>query len=122
MYAIRSYYVSIKPEKLLHISQEYIDRTNLLSTRFICEDGVFEVIDFMPRYKNEKGRAYSPPDIIRVFNWISGAPKFRIIYNPKLEYALHKTELTKHSKYIKAVTTEGPYDSLYLYSDRNNFV
>ena len=59
--------ISIEPTNLLSIGQEYIERTNLLCTRFICEEGVFEVIDFMPRYKNENGTYYSPPDIVRVF-------------------------------------------------------
>ncbi len=109
--------MSIEPEKLLSIGQEYIDRTNLLCTRFICEDGVFEVIDFMPRYKNDDGSYYSPPDVVRVFNRISGAPTFKITYDPKLEYALHTTFLSKEKKYVKAVTKKGPYDSLYMYSD-----
>ena len=112
--------LSITPEKLLSVNQEYIDRTNLLCTRFVCEDGVFEVIDFMPRYKNDDGSAYSPPDVVRVFNRISGAPTFRINYNPKLEYALHETHITDQKKFIKAVTKKGPYDSLYLYTDFNH--
>ncbi|TLX74909.1 glycoside hydrolase family 15 protein [Labilibacter sediminis] len=108
---------SIVPEKLLSTSQKYIERTNLLSTRFVCEDGVFEVIDFMPRYKNNNSTRYSPPDVVRVFNRISGAPTLRITYDPKLEYALHQTHLSANKKYIKAATKEGPYDSLYLYTD-----
>ncbi len=109
--------LSIEPKNLLSIGQEYIDRTNLLCTRFVCEDGVFEVIDFMPRYKTGNAGAYAPPDVIRVFNRISGAPVFKLKYNPKLEYGLHPTEVSVHSKFIKAVTKKGAYDSLYLYSD-----
>ncbi|MCW3786014.1 glycoside hydrolase family 15 protein [Plebeiibacterium sediminum] len=109
--------LSIEPKNLLSIGQEYIDRTNLLCTRFICEEGVFEVIDFMPRYKTTQGSAYAPPDVIRVFNRISGAPVFKVKYQPKLEYGLHPTELSVHSKFIKGVTKKGAYDSLYLYSD-----
>jgi GH15 family glucan-1,4-alpha-glucosidase len=109
--------LSIEPEKLLSIGQQYIERTNLLCTRYICEDGVFEIIDFMPRYKNEKGVAYAPPEVVRIFNRISGAPKFRIKYDPKLEYGLHDTAITTNKRYIKAATKKGPYDSLYFYSD-----
>ncbi len=109
--------ISIEANKLINIQQEYIERTNLLRTTFNCEDGVFEVIDFMPRYLNEKGDYYSPPDIVRYFKLISGKPSFTINYDPKLEYAAHNTELEEHKNYIKAYTTEGPYDSLYLYTD-----
>ncbi len=109
--------VSIEPTNLLSIGQEYIERTNLLCTRFICEDGVFEVIDFMPRYKTGQGGAYAPPDILRIFNRISGAPTFKIIYEPKLEYGLPPTKVAIHKKFLKAETIKGPYDSLYLYSD-----
>lgn len=109
--------LSIEPEKLISTSQEYIERTNLLRTKFVCEDGVFEVIDFMPRYKNDEGNYYAPSDVARVFNCISGAPTFRVIYNPKLEYAVHETFISENKKFIKAITKKGPYDSLYLYSD-----
>ncbi|MCW3808055.1 glycoside hydrolase family 15 protein [Plebeiibacterium marinum] len=109
--------VTIEPENLLSVGQEYLDKTNLLCTRFVSQDGVFEVIDFMPRYKNEKGMIYSPPDVIRVFNRISGAPAFRIKYDPRLEYGVNATKVTKEKKFIKAVTQKGPYDSLYLYTD-----
>ncbi|GAF03918.1 glycoside hydrolase family 15 protein [Saccharicrinis fermentans] len=109
--------MSIIPEKLLSTSQEYIERTNLLSTRFVCEDGVFEVIDFMPRYKYEDGSYYSPADVARVFNRISGAPTFKIVYDPRLEYALHETFISEHTSFIKAITKKGSYDSLYLYTD-----
>jgi GH15 family glucan-1,4-alpha-glucosidase len=107
----------VEAEGLLSIGQEYIERTNLLCTRFICEDGVFEVIDFMPRYKEADGSFYSPPDVVRIFNRISGAPTLRVKYDPKLEYGASGTKITNEKEYIKAFTTEGPYDSLYLYSD-----
>ncbi len=110
-------FLSVEPEKLLSIGQEYIERTNMLCTRYVCEDGVFEIIDFMPRYKNGKGNAYAPPDITRVFNKVSGAPSFRVKYEPKLEYGIHNTEVSAHKKFIKSVTKRGVYDSLYLYSD-----
>ena len=36
------------------IEQSYIEDTNILCTRFSSAEGVFEVLDFMPRYKSEK--------------------------------------------------------------------
>ncbi|WP_430974287.1 glycoside hydrolase family 15 protein [Sunxiuqinia rutila] len=116
----------IIPEHLKKITQSYIPRTNILKTRFECEDGTFEVQDFMPRYKNpDNGGYYIPPDVVRYFKWIEGQPELRISYEPKLEYAKHETASfmeqgcftnVEQGCYIKSNTKAGPYDSLYLYS------
>jgi alpha,alpha-trehalase len=98
------------------ISQRYIKRTNILCTSFKSNEGAFEILDFMPRYKTTKGNYYLPPDIIRYVKIVSGKPSFRVKYDPKLEYAEHPVKISMHEKYIKAYTTEGPYDSVYLYT------
>ena len=113
-------------EKLQKVTQSYIPRTNILKTRFQCEDGTFEVQDFMPRYRNpENGGYYIPPDIIRYFKLIDGQPTLKIFYNPMLEYAKHETKSfieegcstnNKDRCYIKSNTLKGAYDSIYLYS------
>ena len=107
----------VKPEKLIRTSQYYKKNTNLLHTCFVCEDGVFELIDFMPRYITENNNYFAPPDFVRYFKLIKGEPTFRIIYNPKLDYAQNETKnkLAK-SEFIKSYTTSGTYDSLYLHT------
>lgn len=109
-------HMAIIPRKPHKIKQQYILRTNILSTRFECEDGIFEVIDFMPRYITEQGEYYAPPDLIRYFKHIKGAPSLTIDYEPRLEYAISQTKTTENSVFIKSQSTSGPYDSLYLYS------
>jgi hypothetical protein len=32
--------------------QQYLPSTNILQTRYICEDGVIDLVDFFPRPKN----------------------------------------------------------------------
>lgn len=100
------------------VSQKYLPKTNILSTRFSNERDAFEVIDFMPRYYFHNGRQliYSPPDIIRYIKYKSGKPRFRVLYNPKLEYAEVKTVTEERKDFIKSFTTTGSYDSLYLYT------
>ncbi|WP_423126587.1 glycoside hydrolase family 15 protein [Gaoshiqia sp. Z1-71] len=99
------------------IDQCYVPHTNILVTRFTCSDGVFELHDFMPRYREENtGSYYIPPDIVRYFRYISGEPELVIRYQPRLEYARHPTRHVIEEDYIKSVTEKGPYDSLYLYS------
>ncbi|MEA1874945.1 MAG: glycoside hydrolase family 15 protein [Bacteroidota bacterium] len=98
------------------ISQQYMKRTNLLLTRFDNGTDAFEITDFMPRYMNGDNDYYAPPDVIRYFRVLSGKPKFRINYNPKMNYALGETNSVIRSKYIKSITTQGDYDSAYMYS------
>lgn len=99
------------------IKQSYIRSTNILSTTFTSGEDCFEVIDFMPRYKNDGVSYFNPSEIIRYFRFRSGNPVFSIRYNPKMEYAKYNTEIVAEDEYIKSSTTEGEYDSIYLYTD-----
>ena len=105
------------------ITQEYVKNTNILRTSFKSPKGSFQLKDFMPRYKSCSNGYYNPPDIIRYFKYISGKPVFSVNYKPKLEYAKHETVTVLEEDHIKSYTTEGEYDSLYLYTDldRNAF-
>ena len=108
----------IIPINLENTQQKYIKNTNILCTRFKCKDGIFEVHDFMPRYKMDSSpERYSPPDLIRYFKLIDGQPRFKIKYDPKLEYAKYPTGNTIDEGYIKSNTTDGVYDSMYLYTE-----
>jgi len=101
------------------IKQEYLWETNILSTVFDNGKDSFQLIDFMPRYPREDGSYYAPPDVIRFFRLISGTPKFRIKYDPKLDFAREKTYNENKGEYIKSFTKEGKYDSTYFYSSFN---
>jgi len=103
------------------ITQSYIKNTNILSTIFTNGTDAFEILDLMPRYKADRGERYNPPDIIRYFKLISGTPKFITNYDPKLEYARHETISFIEEDYLKSQTTEGEYDSLYLYSNFDKY-
>jgi len=109
----------IRPIEEHRTEQFYLWRTNILVTRFICATGEFELHDFMPRYRNENGKYYTPPDIIRYIKHISGKVDVVVDFNPRLEYAEFPTEIEIQDDYIKAHTTEGEYDSIYLYSSLN---
>jgi len=101
------------------IKQTYIRTTNIVSTFFQNEDSCFEVVDFMPRYITKEFGYFTPPDIIRYIKYKWGKPKFKVRYNPKVEYARFNTKTIADEEYIKCYTTEGDYDSLYLYTDLN---
>lgn len=98
------------------ISQKYLWKTNILCTTFSSEAAAFQVIDFMPRYREENGSFYAPPDIIRFVYLIKGQPKLKVNYKPKLDYAREETFTENHRYYLKSFTRKGKYDSLYLYT------
>ncbi|WP_286760543.1 glycoside hydrolase family 15 protein [Salegentibacter sp. UBA1130] len=99
------------------ITQEYLWETNILNTEFTDGTNSFQVIDFMPRYPREDGSFYAPPDVIRFIRLISGKPKFKVKYDPRLDFAREKTYNEYKGNYIKSFTKEGKYDSLFLYSN-----
>lgn len=106
------------------ITQEYLWETNILNTQFNDGENSFQVIDFMPRYPREDGSFYAPPDIIRFIRLTGGRPKFRIKYDPRLDFSREKTYNNLKENYIKSYTKEGKYDSLFFYSslDLNDII
>ncbi len=99
------------------ISQAYIENTSILVTTFTNGIDIFEINDFMPRYGKVKGGIYTPPEIIRYLKLKSGTPKFRIKYDPKLEYASAATDIQIKNDFIISVTNTKKFDSLFLYSN-----
>ena len=67
-------FFSIEPVGKYQISQKYINKTNILLTRFQSGQNVFELIDFMPRYKTDSGFYHCPPEIIRYIRLVSIIP------------------------------------------------
>lgn len=105
--------------EIYKISQKYIDKTNILQTRFESSEGIFEVIDFMPRYKPNDNDYFSPPEIYRYIRYISGKPKFRLMYNPLLNYAKDAVKNDITCEYIKTYSQINETDSVFLYSHLN---
>ncbi|WP_224490877.1 glycoside hydrolase family 15 protein [Robertkochia flava] len=106
-----------KVSEKYRISQEYMRNTNILITRFTNGKDCFEVRDFMPRYKEEIGSHYTPPDIVRYIKHISGKPKFRVKYDPKLEYAKGTTSTYIKDEFVESLTDKEKYDTLFLYTN-----
>ena len=101
------------------IKQTYIEKTAILKTNFSNGIDEFDLIDFMPRYQKENGSFYSPPEIIRIFIYKQGKPKFKIIYDPKLEYSSAVTNNYIKDKFIVSILDDGVYNTLFLYTSMN---
>lgn len=108
---------SINPKGDYRIEQHYIANTNIVTTTFTSGRNCFRVHDFMPRYYINHGGHYFPPDIVRYIQLVKGAPRVVIDYNPRLCYGEHDTVTEIHHDTIKSFTTQGTYESVYLYTD-----
>jgi len=101
------------------VTQKYIENTSILVTTFSNGTDAFEINDFMPRYRKEKGGYQAPPEIIRYFKKRSGSPSFKIKYDPRLEYGSGKTVSYVKEDHIVSLTDTKKFDSLFLYSNFN---
>ncbi len=101
------------------ITQKYIDKTCILKTRFDNGFEAFELLDFMPRFQKENGEYYAPPEVCRILKLVKGNPILKILYDPRLEYSIGKTNHYEKNDFIVSVVNEERYDTLYLYTDLN---
>ncbi|MEM9868527.1 MAG: glycoside hydrolase family 15 protein, partial [Bacteroidota bacterium] len=98
------------------IDQEYRKNTAILVTRYSDGENTFEVHDFMPRYYKLTGKYNAPPEIVRYIKLISGTPSFKVLYDPKLEYALGNTNTYAKKDFIVSLTSKKKFDTLFLYT------
>ena len=106
-------------DKNYNITQKYSENTCILITTFSNNHDEFEIIDFMPRYQKESGAFYSPPEIIRIFKLLKGEPRFKIVYDPRLEYSNGTTNNYIKERFIVSVIDHENHDTLYLYTSFN---
>jgi GH15 family glucan-1,4-alpha-glucosidase len=71
--------------------QLYLPETNILLTRFLSEDGIGEITDFMPVQELDKGN-----ELIRKVTTVKGCIRYRLTCSPRFNYGLsaHQTEKT----------------------------
>jgi GH15 family glucan-1,4-alpha-glucosidase len=114
----------IQVDSSYEISQKYEENTNILITTFKSGEDHFEIHDFMPRYRKEGKLYYSPPELIRYFKHISGKPIFTVLYDPRLEYSMGKTETFIKRDFIASLTYDVKFDTVFLYTsfDKNAIV
>lgn len=101
------------------ITQRYKKDTALLVTRYSNGMDCFELWDFMPRYQTSDGSYHAPPEIIRFLKHISGAPVFRVKYDPRLEYAQGETRTYVKHPFIVSLNHGEKFDTVFLYTSFN---
>ncbi|HUK45998.1 MAG TPA: glycoside hydrolase family 15 protein [Terriglobales bacterium] len=95
----------------MRVRQLYLPDTNILITRFLADEGVAELTDFMPI---ESG-AEQPNEIVRIVKVIRGTVAFRMHCQPRFKYATstHRTELAERRAMFLPAETDCPAMSLY---------
>ncbi|HAF79228.1 MAG TPA: glycoside hydrolase family 15 protein, partial [Maribacter sp.] len=106
----------IRVDDSYEITQKYERYTNILITSFKSGEDHFEIHDFMPRYRKLDGSHHAPPELIRYFKLISGKPSFSVLYDPRLEYAMGKTETFIKKDFIASLTYDVKFDTVFLYT------
>lgn len=110
-------YFRIWAEDIIDVKQEYVHHTPILKTRFKTKDGIFEVMDYMPRFLAHDGEVICPPEIHRNIYLIVGKPRMTVEFKPCPNYGLAPGSLSIASEYLKVNSTQGEYNSFYLYSN-----
>jgi GH15 family glucan-1,4-alpha-glucosidase len=99
---------SVHPEDgVTSTVQKYLVNTNVLTTRFEVPDGIFEVIDFAPRFA-ENESFYKPLMLFRKIQRIDGTPRIRICCDPMGEYGQIKAEAQPGSNRVHYNGLEAP--------------
>jgi GH15 family glucan-1,4-alpha-glucosidase len=93
--------------------QSYVENTNILRTVFETSAGRFQVIDFAPRY-TEHGHTFKPTQIFRIIEPLEGAPRVRVLCDPKLGWTKRTPVRTNGSNHVRF---EGFGSELRLTSD-----
>lgn len=89
----------VEPQTSYMTKQHYVTNTCILITRFICEDGEFEVIDFAPRFSIHD-RYYRSLQLFRKIKRIKGQPRIKIICDPRGDYGESIPEVFVGSNHI----------------------
>src|SRR6266404_5467760 len=93
------------------VRQMYLPETNILITRFLAEEGVSELTDYMP-IDNDGGE---PNEIVRKVAVIRGDVRFQMYCKPRFSYATcgHRLELSEASATFHPFSSDCPPMSLY---------
>ena len=73
----------------MRVRQLYLPETNILLTRFLADDGLAELTDYMPIEQDEE----QPNEIVRTVSVIRGNIQFHMCCQPRFNYAGSQHEL-----------------------------
>ncbi len=79
----------LQPRALERSEQLYEAQSNVLRTRFTCQGGVLELVDFMtmPEAAGAPGGADAPQEIVRLLRCVEGSAEVDAVFQPRPAYA-----------------------------------
>lgn len=80
--------------------QAYVESTNVVKTTITSETGVFEVLDFAPRFLNYE-RHYKPSMLCRILRLVSGQPIVKVRCRPVYDYGRLQARESAESNHIE---------------------
>lgn len=117
---------SITPVTHTSNKQQYLPNSNILTTRFLSDDGVGQITDYMHISENTQRTASKPllPWIVRTVEVIRGKVPFRVECFPALNYGLdeHTTEVLKRHDEHPAPVSLYPEDEVPHYASSEKVV
>jgi GH15 family glucan-1,4-alpha-glucosidase len=102
----------IQPQlKKRRVRQLYLPDTNILLTRFLAEEGVAELTDYMPIASDGK----QPNEIVRTLAVVRGCVDFKMLCRPRFNYAMcgHTVSLEGQCAIFSPVSDACPPMALY---------
>jgi len=113
----RGGYFRLWAEDIIDVKQHYVHHSPILKTKFTTKTGIFEVMDYMPRFLAHDGEVMCPPEIHRNIHLLEGHPRLIVELHPCPNYGLAPASFSVSSDYLKINSAKGEYSSFYLYSD-----
>jgi GH15 family glucan-1,4-alpha-glucosidase len=96
----------------MRVRQLYLPQTNILLTRFLAEEGVAELTDYMPIEQDGK----QPNEIVRTVSVIRGNVRFKMCCRPRFNYAAGKHTLQTSGHCATFLPADNQCPPLSLYS------
>ncbi|KAI9497865.1 Six-hairpin glycosidase-like protein [Zychaea mexicana] len=113
---------AIAPDSHVSNKQQYMPKSNVLATRFLSDEGVAEVIDYMHRPERNQRLSSKPllPWIIRRVRIVRGSVKLKMECYPAFNYAQdsHTTEMLP----VRPLSAEGRPNMKHYPEDEDNFI
>ena len=105
---------AIEIEDFSHALQWYQPNTAVLRTQLYDHSGqAIEICDFAPRFM-ERSRYFRPVMLVRRIKPVHGAPRIRVVLNPRFDWGRSEPTITQGSDHLRYV---GPSQTLRLTTD-----
>lgn len=99
------------------VRQQYFPHTNVLTTTFSNSRHIFVVVDFFECYM-DNGKLVNDNRIYRLVRVVKGKPKVKVLFDPKMNYALADTKISIKDNAVRA-TENGDFFTLQSNIDLN---